>query len=176
MSEQQNVFLVGPMGAGKSAVGRQLANRLKREFHDSDTEIESRTGVDIAFIFEKEGEEGFRVREQRVIDELTQLNAIVLATGGGVVIDERNRSALVSRGLVIYLHATVDQQLERTRYSSNRPLLESDDPRQRLEELMTRREPLYRSVADHVVATDGRRVGDVSEEIRRWLSASEDPA
>lgn len=176
MSEQQNVFLVGPMGAGKSAVGRQLANRLKREFHDSDTEIESRTGVDIAFIFEKEGEEGFRVREQRVIDELTQLNAIVLATGGGVVIDERNRSALVSRGLVIYLHATVDQQLERTRYSSNRPLLESDDPRQRLEELMTRREPLYRSVADHVVATDGRRVGDVSEEIRRWLSASGDPA
>jgi shikimate kinase len=172
MSDQRNVFIIGPMGAGKSAVGRQLARRLNQDFHDSDSEIEARTGVDIPFIFEKEGEAGFRRREQKVIDELTRFTGIVLATGGGVVGDESNRSALTTRGLVVYLHASVDQQMERTRYSSNRPLLDGDNPRERLESLMTEREPLYRSLADYVVNTDGRRVPDVTDEIRRWLNAS----
>lgn len=172
MSDQTNVFIIGPMGAGKSAVGRQLARRLNRDFHDSDTEIENRTGVDIPLIFEKEGEAGFRRREQRVVDELTQLSGIVLATGGGVVLDESNRSALASRGLVVYLHASVDQQIERTRYSSNRPLLNDGEPGDRLESLMAQREPLYRSLADCIVNTDGRRVPDVTDEVRRWLKSS----
>lgn len=174
MSDQPNVFIIGPMGAGKSAVGRQLARRLNRDFHDSDTEIENRTGVDILLIFEKEGEAGFRLREQRVVEELTRLTGIVLATGGGVVLDESNRSALASRGLVVYLQASVDQQMERTRYSRNRPLLNNDDPRERLELLMTQREPLYRSLADCVVNTDGRRVPDVTDEVRRWLKSSQE--
>ena len=174
MSDQPNVFIIGPMGAGKSAVGKQLARRLSREFHDSDTEIENRTGVDIPLIFEKEGEAGFRRREQRVVDELTRLSGIVLATGGGVVLDERNRSALASRGQVVYLHASVAQQLERTRYSSNRPLLNKDNPGELLESLMVEREPLYRSLADHVVSTDGRRVPDVTDEVRRWLESSQE--
>ena len=169
MSEQSNVFIIGPMGAGKSAVGKQLARRLKRDFHDSDAEIEKRTGVDIQLIFEKEGEKGFRRREQRVIDELTRLTGIVLATGGGVVIDAGNRSALASRGLVVYLHATVGQQLDRTRYSSHRPLLNDGRPEERLESLMNQREPLYRSLADCTINTDGRRVHDVADEVRRWL-------
>jgi shikimate kinase len=159
------------MGAGKSAVGKQLARRLNRDFHDSDTEIESRTGVDIALIFEKEGEAGFRRREQQVVDELTRLTGIVLATGGGVVLDESNRSALASRGLVVYLHASVEQQIERTRYSSNRPLLDNGNPGEKLESLMTQREPLYRALADCIVDTDGRRVPDVTGEVRRWLKS-----
>lgn len=169
MSTTPNVFLIGPMGAGKSAVGRQLARRLKCDFHDTDSEVERRTGVDIPFIFEKEGETGFRKREHEALDDLTGLSAVVVATGGGAVIDERNRQALMSRGLVVYLHATVDQQLERTRHSKNRPLLETEDPGERLRRLMTDREPVYRSIADYVIDTDGRRVREVAEEIRRWL-------
>lgn len=165
-----NIFLVGPMGAGKSAVGRHLARMLKREFHDSDAEIEARTGVDISFIFEKEGEAGFRRRERDVIATLTALDAIVLATGGGVVLDPANRDALASRGLVVYLDASVAQQLERTRLSSNRPLLETPDPAERLAALMRERGPLYREIATLTVVTDGRMVREVAQEIRRRLA------
>ena len=161
------------MGAGKSAVGRHLARLLRREFYDTDAEIERRTGVDIPFIFEKEGEAGFRRRERQMVAELCRLPGIVLATGGGVVMDEANRRLLVGTGLVFYLHATVDQQLARTRLSRNRPLLETADPRGRLEELMAIRDPLYRSVADYVISTDGRRVGQVAEEIRTRLGQRE---
>jgi shikimate kinase len=164
-----NVFLVGPMGSGKSAVGRQLARMLRREFRDSDAEIEQRTGVDIPFIFEKEGEEGFRRREREVIDELTGLEGIVLATGGGAVLDPENRRVLASRGLVVYLEASVEQQLERTRLSSHRPLLETPDPAERLASLMRQREPLYRELAALVVHTDGRVVRQVAQEIHRKL-------
>ena len=169
MTAADSVFLIGPMGAGKSAVGRRLAHLMKRDFFDTDDEIERRTGVDIPFIFEKEGEAGFRRRERQVVAELSTLPGIVLATGGGVVLDEANRHDLAVSGTVVYLHASVDQQLKRTRRGRGRPLLETADPRQRLEDLMTIREPLYRAVADYVVDTNGRKVTAVAEEIRRRL-------
>ncbi len=157
------------MGAGKSAVGRQLARMLHLDFVDSDDEIQERTGVDISFIFEKEGEEGFRNREARVIDELSQLEGIVLATGGGAVIDPENRNRLGARGIVVYLRTSIDQQLARTSRGRDRPLLEDGDPRQILEELMTARDPLYREIADFIVDTDGRKVRAVADEIRNRL-------
>jgi shikimate kinase len=169
MTTGKNIFLVGPMGAGKTAVGRQLARSLDMAFVDSDAEIEKRTGVDIPFIFEKEGEEGFRRRESTVIQDLSRLESVVMATGGGAILDPENRAALTGRGTVIYLHASVGQQLARTRLSDNRPLLHTDDPAGRLEELMAVREPLYRKMADLVVDTDGRRVKEVARDILRLL-------
>ena len=169
MATAQNVFLVGPMGAGKSAVGRQLGRMLHLDFIDSDDEIEARTGVDIPFIFEKEGEDGFRRRESRVIDELTQKEGIVLATGGGAVIDPQNRNLLGARGFVIYLYTSVDQQLSRTQRGRERPLLENGEPREILESLMQERDPWYREVADLVVDTDGRKVKAVANEILEKL-------
>lgn len=157
------------MGAGKSAVGRQLARLLHLDFVDCDEEIEKRTGVDIPFIFEKEGEAGFRSREAKLIDELSQRQGIVLATGGGAVLDADNRSRLGARGYVVYLHTTVRQQLERTQRGRNRPLLENDDREQVLEDLMDQRDELYREIADLVVETDGRRVRAVALDIRRTL-------
>ena len=157
------------MGAGKSAVGRQLARLLHLEFIDSDEEIESRTGVDIPFIFEKEGEEGFRKREVQVIDELSQKDGVVLATGGGAISDADSRSRLGARGYVIYLYTSVKQQLERTQRGRSRPMLESGDPETVLEELMKSRDPLYREIADLIVDTDGRRVHTVAREIHESI-------
>ncbi len=168
-----NIFLVGPMGAGKSTIGRQLARELRYEFVDSDREIEERTGVDIPFIFDMEGEAGFRRREARMIDELTRRSGIVLATGGGAVLDPENRRHLASRGTVIYLRTSVDQQLARTARDKKRPLLQTEDPRARLEDLLREREPLYRSLADIVVETDGRSVRDVVRELVRLLKNGE---
>ena len=165
MPKPVNLFLIGPMGAGKSAVGRQLARLLHFDFIDSDEEIEARTGVDIPFIFEKEGEEGFRNREVKVIDELSQRDGSVLATGGGAVVDPQSRSRLGARGFVVYLHTTVEQQLERTQRGRVRPLLENENPAEILAALMEARDPLYREIADLVVETDGRRVNTVAREI-----------
>jgi shikimate kinase len=165
----QNLFLVGPMGAGKSAVGRHLARMLHLTFVDSDDEIESRTGVDIAFIFEKEGEEGFRKREAKAIDELSSQDGIVLATGGGAVMNPENRNFLGARGFVVYLFTTVDQQVARTRKGRERPMLANGDSRQILEELMQIRDPLYREIADLTVQTDGRKVKAVAAEIMENL-------
>ena len=165
MRKPQNLFLVGPMGAGKSAVGRQLARTLHLNFMDSDDEIEARTGVDIPFIFEKEGEEGFRKREARVIDDLSKIEGLVLATGGGAVLDPQNRSFLGARGFVVYLYTTVDQQLARTQKGRERPLLENGDRKQILEGLMQERDELYREIADLIVETDGRKVKAVADEI-----------
>jgi shikimate kinase len=164
-----NLFLTGPMGAGKSTIGRQLSKQLRMVFYDSDREIENRTGVDIPLIFELEGEQGFRKRERLVIDELTSLPNIVLATGGGAILDADNRKHLAERGLVIYLHASVNQQLARTKHDRNRPLLQTDNPRQRLEDLMRLRDPLYREIADLVIDTDGKRVMAVVNQIIRKL-------
>ena len=161
----QNLFLIGPMGAGKSAVGRQVAKALHLSFMDSDDEIESRTGVDIPFIFEKEGEAGFRKREAKVIDELSAMEGIVLATGGGAIMDPQSRSYLGARGFVVYLYTTVEQQLSRTLKGRERPMLASGDSREILEELLAVRDPLYREIADIVVVTDGRRVKAVANEI-----------
>jgi shikimate kinase len=159
------------MGSGKSAVGKQLARLLELRFLDADREIEERTGVDIPFIFEKEGEAGFRAREHAALEVLTGLPGIVLATGGGAVLREDNRELLASRGLVVYLETSVEQQLERTRMSRNRPLLDTPDPRGVLTELMIVRDPLYREVSSLVVNTDGRRVADVAREIRSRVDA-----
>jgi len=169
MQGMRNVFLVGPMGSGKSAVGRHLARLFRYTFHDSDADIEAKTGVDIAFIFEKEGEAGFRLREKESIERLTRLPCIVLATGGGAVIDADNRRALTERGTVVYLETSIDQQLERTRHGRHRPLLNGTNPEEKLKELMLRRAALYAQIADLTVATDGRRVQLVAEEIYESL-------
>jgi len=170
MKHPKNIFLVGPMGAGKSAVGRHLARALHLTFVDSDDEVESRTGVDIAFIFEKEGEEGFRKREAAAIDDLTRLDSVVLATGGGAVMSADTRSNLGGRGFVVYLYTTVDQQVVRTKKGRQRPLLEKGDPRGTLEELLQKRDPLYREIADLIVETDGRKVHSVASEIIEAIS------
>jgi shikimate kinase len=173
MIRPQNIFLVGPMGAGKSTVGRQLAESLGYEFQDSDQEIQRRTGVDIPTIFEFEGEEGFRNRERQVVEELAQQDGIVLATGGGVVLSPENRQQLAARGFVIYLHCSPEQQYARTARDRNRPLLDTDDPQQRLRELMAEREPIYRQVADMVVSTERRGTSSVVKEIRRRLESED---
>ena len=164
-----NVFLIGPMGSGKTAVGKQLARLLHLQFYDSDVEIEHRTGVDIPYIFEKEGEAGFREREREVIDSLTQLKDVIVATGGGAVLLPQNREYLASRGRVVYLQTSVEQQLERTRHGRQRPLLYTDDPERKLRELTTFRAPLYESIAAVVVSTDGRQVRAVAEEVMQRL-------
>src|SRR5579862_3672786 len=151
MLTKRNIFLIGPMGSGKTAVGRHLARLFHYTFHDSDADIEAKTGVDIAFIFEKEGEAGFRLRERESIDRLSQLTSIVLATGGGAVIDPANRLALRERGTVVYLVTSVNQQIERTRHARHRPLLHDTDPEERLKELMERRAALYAEIADLTV-------------------------
>jgi shikimate kinase len=148
------IFLVGPMGAGKTTIGRLLARALKLEFLDADTEIEQRTGADIPWIFDVEGEAGFRDREQQVIAELTQRNRIVLATGGGAVLRAENRRALSSRGFVIYLKTTLDEQLRRTGGDRKRPLLNVDDPARVLRELTEQRHPLYAEIADLSIESD----------------------
>jgi len=170
MKQPKNIFLIGPMGAGKSAVGRHLARTLHLNFVDSDDEIESRTGVDIPFIFEKEGEEGFRKRESAAIDDLTKMDGIVLATGGGAVVNPDNRSHLGGRGFVVYLYTTVDQQVSRTKKGRDRPLLANGDTREILEELLKQRDPLYREIADLIVETDGRKVHSVANEVIEAIS------
>jgi shikimate kinase len=166
-----NIILVGPMGSGKSAVGRLLAQRLDLALVDSDAEIEARTGVDIAYIFEREGEAGFRSREAEVLDDVTKRRGVLVATGGGAVLDAGTRERLRSRGCVVYLRTSVDQQLVRTRRSAQRPLLMSPDPRGTLERLMGQRAALYEEVADVIVDTDGRKVGSVVDEIVRRLES-----
>ncbi len=156
-----NIFLVGPMGAGKSTVGKQLAKSLGRDFYDSDKELEKRTGVSVSWIFEMEGEEGFRIREQKIIDELTGLKDIVLATGGGVVLSEENRRVLRSRGHVVYLSASVDQLLRRTAKDKSRPLLQTENPKQRVKEILSQREPLYQDVADIELRTGEQSIQHV---------------
>ena len=155
--QPRRVFLVGPMGAGKTTTGRQLARALGLSFVDCDREIESRSGVDIPTIFDFEGEVGFRQRERAMIEELTNRDDVVLATGGGVVLDPDNRRDLAARGFVVYLSTPVDQQLRRTRHDRQRPLLQRGDRRATLSRLQQERDPLYREIADLVVDTAGGR-------------------
>lgn len=169
MSSQTNIYLIGPMGSGKTAVGRQLARRAGREFIDSDSEIERRTGVDISYIFEREGEARFRERECEVIDALSQRDGLVVATGGGVVLAEANRARLSESGIVVHLDTTVDEQLRRTRRSSHRPLLQTDDPKSVLEKLRANRQSLYESIADYTFDTTGKRVRTVAAAVTRAL-------
>jgi shikimate kinase len=157
------------MGSGKSAVGRHLARLLDAPFYDSDIEIEKRTGVDIPYIFEKEGESGFRLREREAIESLTLLEPLVLATGGGAVLLPENRAHLAERGCVVYLQTSVEQQVNRVRHMRNRPLLNNVDSTDKLTQLMAERAQLYSEIADLTVATDGRRIQSVAEEIHRAL-------
>ncbi|MFP4129413.1 MAG: shikimate kinase AroK [Halorhodospira sp.] len=163
------IFLVGPMGAGKSTVGRELADLLGLAFVDSDAEVERRTGVGIPWIFDLEGEQGFRARESAVLDELTARDGVVLATGGGAVTVAANRDLLGARGVVAYLYTPVSVQLQRTRGDADRPLLQDSDPEARLQALMEARDPLYRAVADTVVEAAGGRARRVAQRIAEML-------
>lgn len=154
------------MGAGKTTIGRRLAKSLRKKFIDTDQELERRTGASIALIFDVEGEAGFRERETRIIEELSGLDNVVLATGGGAVLAAENRATLSDRGFVVYLHADIDQLVERTRRDANRPLLNTENPAARLQELMTHREPLYREIADLIIDTGTLNMQDVLKQIR----------
>ena len=153
MAKNQNIFLIGLMGAGKTTIGRQIASELSLEFFDSDHEIENRTGVTITHIFDIEGETGFRKRETAILDELTTKKGIVLATGGGAILEAENRQFLMSRGTIIYLYADIETLLERTSKDRNRPLLQTEDPQAVLKELFEIRDPLYRETADIIIDT-----------------------
>ncbi|MDN4503942.1 shikimate kinase AroK [Alteromonadaceae bacterium BrNp21-10] len=170
MAEKRNIFLVGPMGAGKSTIGRHLADELHLEFYDSDQEIERRTGADIAWVFDLEGEEGFRVREEDVITDLTDKQGIVLATGGGSIISKGIRNRLSARGIVVYLQTTIEKQVARTQRDKRRPLLQTDDPEQVLVDLAAMRNPLYEEVADYVVQTDDQSARAVANQIIEKIS------
>ncbi len=165
MLKHNNLFLVGPMGAGKTTIGRFLAENLNLEFVDLDSEIEDRCGANIPWIFDVEGEEGFRKRESKMLDEVTSRSGVLLATGGGAVLSKENREILMQRGYVVYLSASVGQLLERTAHDRNRPLLQVDNPRQVIEKLISDRDPLYREVADLIVVTEKRKPQLVSEDI-----------
>ena len=164
-----NIILVGPMGAGKSTLGKLLARALKRPFYDSDQVIEERCGAGIPWIFDLEGEEGFRARETQVLADLAQLEGIVLATGGGAVLRAENRNHLKTAGVVIFLRTTVEQQLIRTRKTSHRPLLQTANPRQRLEAMRLERDPLYELTADIIINTDQRPPKQMVLEIKNRL-------
>lgn len=171
MKRTINIFLVGPMGAGKSTIGKQLAKELKLEFCDVDQQIEDRAGAPVAWIFDIEGEDGFRKREEVVIDELSQQQGLVLATGGGAILSAENRNRLAARGTVVYLYTTVEQQLKRTAKDKKRPILQQNDmPREeKLDVLMEARDPLYREISDIIIDTDGRTVRSVAQEVIRVL-------
>lgn len=171
MGRADNIFLIGAMGAGKSTIGRHLAELLGKEFQDSDQEIEKRTGASIPLIFEIEGEAGFRNRESSILDDLTRKSNIVLATGGGVILSADNRRNLHARGVVVYLHAPLETILQRTRRDRHRPLLQTADRRSTLESILKAREPIYQQTADIVVETAHRSPITVAREIARKLEA-----
>lgn len=172
MSAVNRVFLIGPMGAGKTTIGRLLADELGLEFKDADREIEARSGVDIPWIFDREGEAGFRQREAAVLEELGQLDRVLISTGGGAILLAGNRELMRAHGTVVYLHTSVEEQVRRTGRDRKRPLLQTDDPGRVLAELMTVREPLYRDTADLVIDTDGRGPKAVAQELAQRLQAN----
>ncbi len=167
---KSNVFLVGPMGAGKSTIGRLLAAELNLRFRDSDRVIEERTGADIPWIFDMEGEEGFRERETAVLSELSNETDAVIATGGGIVLRAQNREIMKSSGFVCYLTASIDQLVERTARDKKRPLLQVENPRQKIIDLLELRDPLYQDAADFIVNTDRRSPKLVAQEIASLVS------
>lgn len=173
MNRSNNIYLVGPMGAGKSTIGKHLADTLKLQFYDTDRVIEERSGVEISWIFDLEGEEGFRKREETLVKELCEKHGIVLATGGGAVVSEANRAILSSRGVVVYLKASLAQQIERTERDKRRPQLQVEDRVEKLEELDGDRMPLYDEVADIIIETKGKSIKTVINEIITLLDAGD---
>ncbi|WP_457664865.1 shikimate kinase AroK [Thiolapillus sp.] len=172
MLKPSRIFLVGPMGAGKTTIGRQLAQSLGLEFEDTDQEIQRRTGVDIPTIFEYEGEDGFRKREMKAIADMVEQDNVVLATGGGAVTQPENRRLLAARGYVIYLSCSPEQQYERTYKDKNRPLLQTEDPLEMLKALNAERDPEYREISDLVVSTEGRSAQAVVKEVMRHFESA----
>jgi shikimate kinase len=175
-SPKTNVFLIGPMGSGKTAVGKHLARLMRAPFRDSDAEIESRTGVDISYIFSREGEAGFRQREKEALEDVTRESPIVLATGGGAILLPENRVVLRERGFVVYLQTSIEQQAERVRQGRNRPLLHDVDPMTKLTELMGIRAPLYEGLSQFTIGTDGRKVHVVADAILAAFKAAQESA
>jgi shikimate kinase len=170
--QKRNIYLVGPMGAGKSTIGRVLAAELRLSFRDSDKVIEDRTGADIPWIFDMEGEEGFRDRESAVLEELSKGQDVVIATGGGIILRPQNRNAMKSSGYVCYLTASIEQLVERTARDKKRPLLQVENPRQKIIDLVALRDPLYRETADFVINTDRRSPKLVAQEIASLVSSA----
>ena len=168
---QTSIYLVGPMGAGKTSVGRYLAKQLDKDFYDSDEEIENRMGVSLSWIFDLEGMSGFRHREMKMIEELSRLSNIVMSTGGGCVETPEVRDVLRQRGTVIYMEVSLETQLNRLKRDKKRPLLQGDDPQAVLIKLWEEREPFYENIADFTVVTDNRSVRDVCDDILNWLRA-----
>lgn len=164
-----NIYFIGLMGAGKTTIGRLLAKQLGREFYDSDHEVERKTGVKIPLIFELEGESGFRKRETAAIEELSQMDNLVVATGGGAVLLEENRAFLKNTGKIIYLRAKVNDLYQRTRSDKSRPLLQGANPKQKLEELYTVRDPIYTALADYIVDTGAQSANEITARIEQML-------
>ena len=169
----RNVFLIGPMGSGKTTIGQKLASRLGLSFYDTDQEIQNRTGVDISLIFEIEGEEGFRDRESKILDELTAAENVLIATGGGAILRVRNRQLLRERGVVVYLQVSVEQQMARLRHDKLRPLIQLADREAKLVQLAKERDPLYAALADFSFAARNKSVESSVERIYRALQASD---
>ncbi|MEK9825456.1 MAG: shikimate kinase [Methylotenera sp.] len=164
-----NIYFIGLMGAGKTTIGRLLAKQLGLEFYDSDHEVERKTGVKIPLIFELEGEPGFRKRETAAIEELSQMDNVVVATGGGAVLLEENRAFLKNTGKIIYLRAKVNDLYQRTRSDKSRPLLQGANPKQKLEQLYTMRDPIYTALADYIVDTGAQSANEITARIEQIL-------
>jgi len=169
MPIKQNIFIIGPMGAGKTTIGKSLAKALQLDFYDTDREIEARAGADLAWILDIEGEAGFHAREHKVLDELSQHSSIVLSTGGGIIELAENRAILAARGIVIFLQTTIEAQLKRTEKDRRRPLLQTDKPREVLERLREERESFYEELADLTFRTDNNSVRSVVSDIIKSL-------
>lgn len=172
MKTQNNIFLIGPMGAGKTSVGRYLAKQLGKKFYDSDEEIENKTGVSLSWIFDLEGMAGYRQRELKAIEELATLSNIVLSTGGGCVETPEVRECLSRHGVVVYMEVSLETQLNRLKRDKKRPLLQGENPQEVLIQLWEKREPHYENIADFTAITDDRSVRDVCDDILNWLQSN----
>ena len=169
-NQKGNIILIGPMGSGKTSTGRMLAKEMGYAFADTDEEVTKRTGVSIAYIFDVEGEEGFRKRECLALKECLNDNNTILSTGGGIVLSKENRDLLQDRGTVVYLQTSIRSQVKRTASTNNRPLLQNNDPEETLEKLMLTRAPLYEEIADITIMTDNKSLQEMSKEIQRAIN------